>query len=203
MSVAAAAATIALAGCGGNSGDKATSTSKATGGPGSTAASTTDETAGRPLDASGPEATVREMTRLLGSGVVPGAALLYDQRLSKAVGRDIFIAAIRQVAGAYAQSKVQITGKRRTSAGTILLVKRLAGKNPPVAASYIVRRAGDSWKIVYDSFLSDSVLAVATQRRQREIDPKAARPGPRAIASGTALRLRFDSVAGTAVPKPA
>ncbi len=192
-------AALVIGGCGGRDNDDADPLATKQASPASTTAEQPEDL-GRPLESSGPQATVREMSRLLRFGAVPGAADLYSKRLAAAVGRTVLVAALRQAAPAYAQAKLRVRGVRKTPTGTILLVQRVAPEGAPANASFIVRRSEGKWRIVYDSFLSDAVFAVVRARRQRQIDPAAKQESPEAVASATALQQQFDAIAGAPPP---
>jgi hypothetical protein len=187
MLVAAAIA----AGCGGGSTEPTSTTTK-----------TTEEDAGRPLNASGPQATVKELSDLLQSNAVPTAVLLYDRRIPAAIGRSRLVAALRQVQGSYTQLKLTVRGVRNTSGGTVVLARRTAPKAKvgelPLDGSYVLVKRGSEWRIAYDSFLSNVLIGIGRDEAQRRINPNAKKPSPRAVQSGLALQRRFDAVAASA-----
>ena len=96
--------------------------------------------------------------------------------------------------------QVKVIEKQRTTLGISLTLRgRLAGN--PLSASYILRRKGKQWKIVYDSMVGDAIADYVQAQEQDKIDPAAKKPSRRAIAAGKAAAQTFQRVLQSDTPR--
>jgi hypothetical protein len=122
----------------------------------------------------------------------------YDDRVLSVVGR-------KAIAGAYAQQRTTMIDARPEFAlgasnanGALVTVLLSSTGDPPRPESYLLRRRGASWRIVYDSFLEPALAAYITSDRQTSDgqDPaSAARSGAQAAKR---YRELYIAVAGAA-----
>lgn len=104
----------------------------------------------------------------------------------KAIGEEDLIGTLRSQASLYRATKPGIVEASADGDLTSIryLLQDLSGSQAP--HTVVWRRQGDEWRLLYSSFLGDSLIAVVQARTQAEIDPSAQTPSDEAQEAGAA-----------------
>ncbi|MGH2957570.1 MAG: hypothetical protein ACRDL6_11325 [Solirubrobacterales bacterium] len=123
----------------------------------------------------------------------------HDAEARRAIGEDELFAALRSQGVVYRTTKPGIVGTSTEGGLTTIrfLVQDLSGEQTP--QSIVWRRQGDDWRIVYSSYLGDSLVAVVEAQTQAGIDPSAQTPSAQAEEAGAEAARRQEAVLARAL----
>jgi hypothetical protein len=138
-----------------------------------------------------PEGTIFRLWFFAQWGAVPSVARLYDPRV-RATG------VLPQVSGGYASqrslflsSRPRVIFRRRDEAGTHVGVELLRHAAVPVRESYVLRRRGSRWTVVYDTVAEQLIRTYAESFEKAGPNDK---PTRSTVRAGQLAAQRFRSV---------
>ena len=158
--------------------------------------------AGDPLaEPKSARAAVLRLWELIRTGAVLNAVLLYDKPVRDAAG-------LSNVVGALASLQPEVTAPPQilrvesTPAGSLVTLKLGNGMSPAQEYSYLLRRSGGRWQIVYDSRLAVALPTYVVAATQQAINPRAGpnQTSPTAQAAGQRVVQRYRAAALRATP---
>ncbi len=121
-----------------------------------------------------PGETVLRLWRFLKAGVVPAALLEYSGDVRKRVG-------LLPLAGAAADLQAQLAGYEPsvasatgTAAGQLVVLRAQNQVGPSLEYSYLLRRSGNRWKVVFDTLMQSALQTHVRTRVQNSTNASAA-----------------------------
>lgn len=137
-----------------------------------------------------PEATVLLLWRYVQVGTFPLAPSLYHPRVAQRLTASRMVSAFRRQRTAFVGTKPRVLERERTELGELVRVQLSQPGSQPAEESFLLRRTGGRWLIIYDTVLA-AALAVDAQAKvqarerdaPRDITPRAAAAGDRAAVA--------------------
>lgn len=115
----------------------------------------------------GPPAIVMTFLRDVADGAGPAALDFYDSRIPNRVGTDNLLGALDAMAKTTKDSIPAVVRRRNTRMGMLVVVRLLRTSAADSRHSFLVRRQGRGWKIVYDSLLVRELANYVLASRSR------------------------------------
>jgi hypothetical protein len=165
-------------------------------------AASTDTPGEKSEEPKSPRAAVSRLLEYLQSGAVLNAVLVYDTRVRDAIGTPNLAGTLATFQDVETGPKPIVLKVESTPIGSLVTVRWVAKTGPSTTSSYLVRRNGQRWVIVYDSRLAANLAGYVTARTQLAIDPNAL-PGqrsPKATAAGQRAADKYRDVALGSTP---
>jgi hypothetical protein len=124
---------------------------------------------------------------------------MYDPDVRVRVGATDIAGALGQQRDYFLSTQPRIVSVTRRGLGTFVAIEALSRREPPRRESYLLRRDGKGWTIVYDTLMARAIAAWVQYRSAK--DPSAEKPDSRAIRAGEDAATRFrDAFAAGALP---
>lgn len=192
------AATVALAGCGGDSGVVAATKP--------TAATPTAQARRQLADARTPASAVARFWGSVQRGALPLSLSLYEPRVVSAVGIQTFAGMLTQQRQTTADTDLNILRVERVSGGQLVTAETVPAAGLKTTHSFFLRRPRSSqpggWRIAYDTLSASGIQAFVQDVTQRSIDPSAT-AGRKALSAGDqAAALYRKAALGPAGSRP-
>jgi hypothetical protein len=186
------AAAALLAGCGGDGGSDRmvrTGKSEAKVGPDGRLTSNPDPLTLKDLarfKAGSPDKALMELLFWTQWGNLPSVVDAYDPRIVAAMG-------VSGITGAYSWLRPQVSTskarviQRRRHGSTVFLGVEFLTKDGPVRESFLLRRRGGQWRILYDTLLERALKGYTETR----VSGGALKPGHAAVRAGERAAQRY------------
>lgn len=120
----------------------------------------------------------------LRDGAGPALFPVYDSRIPDRVGRGNVLGALQAMSGIIAGAQPVVARRRKTTGGELVVVRLLRTEGSDSKYSFLLRRNGQRWKIIYDSLLAQGLQSYVTNRESGGSgtpSPAATRAAARAV----------------------
>lgn len=111
-----------------------------------------------------PASVVMTFIQDLREGAGPALYTVYDSRIPDRVGKGNVLGALQVMSGITAGTRPVVTRRRKTSAGELVVVRLLRTVGSDSRYSFLLRREGKRWKIVYDSLMVQGLQSYVSSR---------------------------------------
>jgi hypothetical protein len=101
-----------------------------------------------------PGRTVLETFRFIQLGAIPPAVLQYDSGVREQVGLPAFAGAVQFLQPQVAESSARLESVEATRGGQLAILSVTPPKGPSQTYSYVLRKRGGRWNVVYDTFMA-------------------------------------------------
>ncbi len=108
-----------------------------------------------------PGETVLETFRFIQLGAIPPAVLQYDPGVRKQVGLPAFAGAVQYLQPQVAESSARLESVEATPGGQLAILRVTPPTGPPQTYSYVLRKRGGRWNVVYDTFMAGGLRNAA------------------------------------------
>jgi len=167
VALALVACASTLGACGGDDSDEPTAKP-----PGESLKPPASEAAKAKLSRRGsPGAAVLELWRYVQVGAIPAAVFSYDRRVRRGVGPAYLAGALQTQQPVAARLTPEVVLQDKTPRGTLVVVNATGEDVVSRQISYILRRDGKQWKILYDTLLEKAIPEYVQQRAQPDLTP--------------------------------
>lgn len=133
-----------------------------------------------------PASVVMTFVQDLRDGAGPALFPVYDRRIPDRVGKGDVLGALQVMSSLTAGTQPVVTRTRKTRVGELVVVRLLRTQGSDSRYSFLLRRDGPRWKIVYDSLMVQGLQSYVTSRVSRGSST------PSAAASRAAARAVSD-----------
>jgi hypothetical protein len=147
--------------------------------------------------------TVVAYWRYVGTGALPAAYELYDDRIAS-VFDDELAGGLALHQATVAATDFRVYEIEETTRGTVVLAESFPDKGPKSQWSFFLRRSGQRWQIIYDTFTANALGYYVQREVQQRIDPDAQKPSREALdaAEGAVARFRKAALGSAGVELP-
>lgn len=135
----------------------------------------------------------------LRDGAGPALYPVYDRRIPDRVGKGDVLGALQVMSGITAGTRPVVTRRRKTRAGELVVVRLLRTVGSDSRYSFLLRRKGKRWRIVYDSLMVQGLQSYVSSRVSGGVGPpsaKATKAAARAVADMQLATLQEEADGG-------
>ncbi len=108
-----------------------------------------------------PGRTVLETFRFIQLGAIPPAVLQYDSGVREQVGLPAFAGAVQYLQPLVADSSARLESVEAARGGQLAILSVTPPKGPSQTYSYVLRKRGGRWNVVYDTFMAGGLRNAA------------------------------------------
>ncbi len=108
-----------------------------------------------------PGGTVLETFRFIQLGAIPPAVLQYDSGVREQVGLPAFAGAVQFLQPQVAESSARLESVEAVRGGQLAILSVTSPKGSSQTYSYVLRKRGGRWNVVYDTFMAGGLRNAA------------------------------------------
>lgn len=124
------------------------------------------------VPADSPQATLLRLWFYAQWGSAPILSRFHDDRVTRALSAAVVAGVYEQQRDEMVDSRPRIRSVARRPEGVLLRVDLLTASAPPRPEFLLLRRGSGGWRIIYDSYLNDALVAYVQTQTQQRVAPQ-------------------------------